>query len=369
MNSKTVNDPALTDKQMPLQKGINQGRIVSIPEEGQCLDPFQLDHLERSFREWAEGSGRADVRLARRRILIIFLLVRYTGVKLNEVLALNPFEDIDFNDRTVLFRREDPPEKNVSRKVQISDALALEIQEALSDPLFRESLKNRFDVDPGFVRRKFYERAEACGFPKKISGPEMVRKARAVELMLGNMPLPAVQKMLGHSTLNLTASHISFSAEDIQQVTRLFIDRESLRKTSARNSFFGKIQAIRKGSIQSLVTLTTVSGCQVTSVITNNSLEQLALKKGQVVSAEVKAPWIILYSGKEEPRVSAENRFNGVIECVSIGRVNTEYTVRLPDGTALCAVVATESANRLCLTPGDPVWAVFNCYSIVLHVD
>ncbi|HUV79035.1 MAG TPA: TOBE domain-containing protein [Desulfobacterales bacterium] len=350
-------------------KGINSGRIVSIPDEGQCLDAVQLNRLEQSFREWSDSSSRKDVRLSRRRILIIFLLIRYTGAKLKEVLALNPFEDIDSDRHSVLFGGASKNAEAVSREVQISETLSIEIQEALADPSFQGSLHNLFNVDPAFVRRKFYERAHACGFSKQLGGPEMIRKARAVELLQDNMPLPAVQKMLGHSTPNLTSSYVDFSADDIQQVTRLFIERETLRKTSARNSFFGKIQTIKRGDIQTRVTLTTISGYSVTTVITNDSSDQLALKEGRLITAEVKAPWIILLSGKEKPKSSAENRFNGVIERINKGEVNTEYTLRIADGTALCALVSTESARRLALDPGEQVWALFNCFAVVLHVD
>jgi molybdate transport system regulatory protein len=237
------------------------------------------------------------------------------------------------------------------------------------DPDFRRSFENRFDVDPGFVRRKFYERANACGFPKTMGGPEMIRKARAMELMKKNMPLPAIQKMLGHATTYLSQSYESFSEEDIRQVTRLFIEREASSRTSARNSFFGKIQTIRKGSIQAQVTLATISGHSVTTVITNDSLRQLDLKEGRLVKAEIKAPWIILHRGKDAPACSAENRFSGVVEAIITGTVNTEITVRLADGTALCAIVSTESARHMALEAGDPAWAVFNCYAVVLNVD
>ncbi|MFH2091542.1 MAG: TOBE domain-containing protein [Pseudomonadota bacterium] len=348
---------------------MKQGHIASIPEEGRCLNSAQLDQVEQSFRKWSADSPREDVRLARRRILVIFLLIRYTGAKLNEVLTLNPFKDIDFKRYSVNFSSQGSDTKNDPRRVQISTMLSSEIQKILTDPFFASSLKNRFDVDPGFVRRKFYERAEACGFPKSLGGPEMIRKSRAVELMQGNMPLPAVQKMLGHSTLNPTGSYVSFSMDDIHRVTKRFIERESSRKTSARNSFFGKIQSLQKGDIQTRVTLTSISGYSVTAVITNDSAEQLALKKGMLITAEVKAPWVILHSGKQEPKCSAENRFNGIIERINKGKVNTEYTVRITDGTELCAVVSTEGAQYLGLKTGDQVWALFNCFAVILDVD
>lgn len=369
MNSKSKRNQFLSAPKRVLSSEAHHGRIVSTPKEGQCLDSVQLGRLEQAFRKWADDSPREDVRKARQRILIIFLLIRFTGAKLNEILALNPIEDIDLKDNAVVFRNSDAYKDNKHRRVQISGILCKEIQAILSEPIFQSSPRDLFDIDPGFVRRKFYERAQDCGFHKRLGGPEMIRKARAVELMQGNMPLPAVQKMLGHSTPNLTSSYVSFSKEDIEQVTKLYMDREAARKTSARNTFFGKIQSVQRGDIQARVVLTTISGYSITTVITNNSSELLGLKEGRLITAEIKAPWIILHGGDEEPMCSAENRFNGVVERISKGQVNTEYTVRIADGTVLCAVVSTESAQRLSLEPGEHVWALFNCFSVVLHVE
>jgi molybdate transport system regulatory protein len=334
-----------------------------------CLDSIQLNAMEQSFREWAKDSARADVRLSRRRILIVFLLIRYTGAKLNEVLSLNPFADIDILNKTVYFRTNPTDSATVQREVGISENLCQEIQFSLSDPEFKDSLDNNFKVDPGFVRRKFYERAQACGFPKNLSSPEMIRRSRAVELMQSSMPLPAVQMMLGHSTPNLTSSYVSFSEDEVRRITRIYVERESSRKTSARNSFFGKIQVIQKGDIQSKIDMVTIDGHVVTTMITNDSLIRLGLKQGSLASAEVKAPWVILHAGDNEPVCSAENRFKGIISQINIGEVNTEYSVRISDSTELCAIVSTNGSRKLGLTKGNSVWALFNCYSVVLHAD
>lgn len=126
-------------------------------------------------------------------------------------------------------------------------------------------------------------------------------------------------------------------------MTQLFIDREALCKTSSRNSFFGKIKAIQTDDNQARVVLTALGGYFVTAVFTNDSPEYLALKLGRVVTAEVKAPWVILHGGDVEPKCIAENRFIGIIERMTKRLVNTEYTVRISDGTVRCAVVSTES--------------------------
>jgi len=349
--------------------GFGLGGIVSSPGEGSCLDTIQLNQLEQSFRQWVEDSPRSDVRLSRRRILLVFLLIRYTGAKLNEILALDPFIDIDAERRMVCIRGLEPGEQECAREITIAERLNQEIREALADPQFKNSLTNLFAVDPAFVRRKFYERAEACGFAKRLGGPEMIRRARAVELMQSNMPLPAVQKLLGHSTPNLTTAYVSFSEEELQRVTRLFMERESTQKTSARNAFFGKIVEIQRGDIQSLVCLVNLAGYPLTAMITNTSLERLGLQIGGLVTAEVKAPWVILQRGDTESPCSAENRFEGEVVRINTGKVSSEYVVRIGDGTELCSSLSTSSGKALGLKVGDPVRAMFNCFAVILHAD
>jgi molybdate transport system regulatory protein len=359
-----MNMKILGDQPVPIQEQTTHGRIVSVPEGSRYLDPVQLNQMEQAFRQWAQGTPRADVLVSRKRILLIFLLIRYTGAKLNEVLALNPSRDFVFDRQSVVFGKSDAP----PREVQIPGTLMQEIQEALDDAAFQNSREGLFNVDPGHVRRKFYERAASCGFTKELGGPDAIRKSRAVELMQSNMPLPVVQKILGHSTPNLTASFVSFSDDDIRQVSKFFLEKESSRKTSARNTFFGKISAIQQADFQAKVELVTISGDQVTAMITHDSLVRLGLRIGLLISAEVKAPWVVLQKGGEEPNCTAENRFQGVIARINKGQIATEYVVRIADGSELCSLV-TSVSSRLDLKEHDPVWAMFNSFSVVLHLD
>lgn len=359
---------APNSRPLPMRESASHSPIVAVPEGSRCLDTVQLNQLEESFRRWVEAAARRDVRLSRKRILLIFLLIRYTGAKLNEVLGLNPFQDIDPARQSVVFGKDDAAPDGAAREVQMPEKLSQEIQTALQDAAFQQSLSGLFNVDPGHVRRKFYERASACGFPKELGGPDAIRKSRAVELMQSNVPLPVVQRILGHSTPNLTAALVSFADEDIRQVTRFFLEKESRRKTSARNTFFGKISAIQKGDIQAKVELVTLGGYSVSTVITNDSLARLGLKAGTLVIAEIKAPWVVLQKG-EEPECSAENKFHGTIERIIKGKVTTEYTVKIADGTQLCSLVTSKSSRKLGLQENDPVWAIFNSFSVVLHLD
>ncbi|HSW63072.1 MAG TPA: TOBE domain-containing protein [Dissulfurispiraceae bacterium] len=345
-------------------------RTASVKPGSRCLDSVQLNQLETSFRRWAEESSRSDVRLSRRRILLIFLLIRYTGAKLNEVLALDLLHDIDHVRQSVFFRSFAGGEETENkREVQISEVLSAEIRTMLADSAFRASFGYAFGIDPAFVRRKFYERAEESGFPKQLGAPEMIRKSRGAELMQSNIPLPAVQVLMGHSTPGLTSSYVTFSRDEIRQITKHFVEKEASRKTSARNCFFGKIRVLQCGDIQSLVEITTLEGHSITTVITNDSAGRLGLREGKLITAEVKAPWVILYKGGEEPVCTAENRFHGIIERVNAGRINTEYIVRISDQIELCSVITTGSSRRLKLKKGDSVWVLFNSFAVVLHTD
>lgn len=155
----------------------------------------------------------------------------------------------------------------------------------------------------------------------------------------------------------------------MRQVAKHFIEKESRRKTSARNSFFGKISSIKKGDIQAKVEMTTLSGDIVTTIITRDSLSRLGLKTGSLITAEVKAPWVILQKSDKEPKSTAENRFLGTITRISKGEITTEYIVRISDGTELCSIITTDNTYQMGFQEKDQVWAIFNSFAVVLHVD
>lgn len=348
---------------------LNLARIYVVSDETRHLDPTQLARLEQTFRSWSVAPSRPDVRASRKRILLIFLLIRYTGARLNEVLTLDLNKHIDVSQGVIRYGNADAADRSSQREVQISSELMSEIQDTLADPAFATNVGSLIMVDEGHVRRKFYERAADCGFAKDLVSPNAIRRARAVELMQSNMPLPVVQRILGHSTPNLTASLVAFSDEEIHQVAKHFVERESQRKTSARNTFFGKIGSIRKGDIQSQVELVTVGGDVVTTVITNNSLKKLGLRTGSLITAEVKAPWVILQKSQIEPSCTAENSFRGTVAKVLRGKLVTEFIVRIQDGTELCSVVTEESRRKLDVKEGDDVWVMFNSFAVILRVD
>jgi molybdate transport system regulatory protein len=332
------------------------------------IDPVQLQSLEKSFRSWADSPSGIHRKWSRKRILLIFLLIRYTGARLNEILSLNPLKDIDFRNHKVLFRKGETQEGDC-REVQIPELLEDEIKNILGDFHLEGSAPGFFRIDPAHVRRKFYDCAEAAGISREWGTPESIRRSRAVELMQSNVPLPVVQKIMGHSTPNLAASYVKFSDEEIRRVERFHIERENQRKTSARYSFFGKIDKVHIGDVQATIEIVSIDGQRIHSIVTKNSQNRLGLKPGCLVAAEVKAPWVILYKGTEEPACSAENRFKGAVLRVLKGKINSEVVVQISSSTELCSILTEHSRKMLKIEKGDTVWAVFNASSVVIKVD
>ena len=347
----------------------DHARILTGPGSGRCLDPIQLNRLEQAFREWADSPRRPDLGSSRKRVLLIFLLIRYTGARLNEVLDLDLKKDFDPDKHTVLFSKGAVPGDRADRKVQIPERVAAEIKGVMESLSPRNAGGRLLKLDPAHARRKFYEQAEAIGISRELGAPEVIRRSRAVELMQGNVPLPVVQMILGHSTPNLAASYVKFSEEDMHRAEAFFVDRENRRKTSARNEFFGKIETLRKGDVQAWVEISTPGGYRISAVITNHSLKRLGLKPGTLVAAEVKAPWVTIHRSADDPECSADNVLGGTVERIVRGKVTSEIVARIADGTEICSIVTEQSLKKLGLRLADRVWVAFNAFTVVLHAD
>jgi molybdate transport system regulatory protein len=340
---------------------MNRKALLFKTQDEEILDSARLDKLERAFRIWAEEGRTGAGRVSRRRILLIFLLIRYTGAKLREVLSLDPATDMDLQAGIVTYHAG---ESANSRQIAISGKLAAEIRELSTTA--RGNHNRFFAVDPAYVRKKFYELAQQCGFGKKSGGPEMLRKARAVE-MLRDVPVPVVQRLLGHSSPGQTAAYVSFADDDMREFARLYMEKESGRRTSARNSFYGKVLTLANDSVQTLVEVLTPGGDKIFAMITNTSSGHLALAPGRLVTAEIKSPWLSLERCDAPGISSAENRFEGIVSRVTAGGLVVECVVKLREDTELCAILSRTGFEQLRIDEGDPVRVLFSAHTVILH--
>jgi molybdate transport system regulatory protein len=259
--------------------------------------------------------------------------------------------------------------------VPLTADIAKELRAALADPELLGSqatwAASPFAMDQGHVRRKFYERACEAGIPRELASPSALRRSLARSLVRQDVPLPVVQRMLGQSSANLTAAFCDYSEDEAGRIVEEFLQREERRKTSARNRFAGQITRVTGGPVVSSVELTSLGGFKVVSVVTKDSVERLGIRPGVLATADIKAPWVQVTAGPQEPVSSAANRYPGVVRRVLThpsDPVAAEVVAELADGTRLAAVVTAESAKRLQLKVGAPVWVSFGAFSVILNL-
>ena len=334
-------------------------------QSSEYLTSDQLDRLSASFEEWVQATRRADILFSRKRIRAVYLIIRYAGAKLGEIIHLNVRRDIDLATRQLSIAGA--PDL-APRSVGFPEDLALALDDLLSDPKCVGAPDTLLAIDPGHIRRKFYERAEACAIPRHLANPGIIRRSRAMELVRDQVPLPVVNRIMGMGGVTQTSAMLAFSDKDMQQTEHHFLARENLRKSSARNSFFGKVSQINTGDIQTEVQIKTLGGHTITSVITGGSSRRLNLQKDMFLTAEIKAPWVIL-TKEDTPLTSAANALQGIITAVNIGKITTEHTLTLDDGTEICAITTSSMGNRLHIHTGDRAWALFDAFAVILHLD
>ncbi len=339
----------------------------SVPQDIKYLDSEQLEAFTESFRGWYRQAARPDIHRARGRVWLVYLALRYTGARLGEVLAIDDRRDIDVDQGVIKFWADGQRVGEPRREVKLPDAAMAEIAAYLENA--EEMRGTVLQLDQGYVRRKFSERAKAIGLPRELGNPRVLRHSRAIELLRSGAPLQVVQNLLGHASINLTAHYCDFSEEDLKRLVQYYIQKEMRMKTSARNSFTGKVADIKIGEILSEVELVTPSGYKLVSVITNESLLNLDLVRGSIATAIVKAPWIIIEKDADSTKTSARNRLRGKITEIKAGKIVAEVIATLDDGTGMVTLITVPSLANLNLQVGDSAWFLFKSFSVILNVD
>ncbi len=139
-------------------------------------------------------------------------------------------------------------------------------------------------------------------------------------------------------------------------------------KTSARNQFLGKIKSIKIGAVNSEVILDIGGGDSIAAIITNESVDHLALKVGKEAYALIKAPWVIVTTS-DGFKTSARNELRGTIVRCQEGAVNGEVIIELAGGKSVAAVVTNDSIKTLGLKDGVKACALIKASHVVLAVN
>lgn len=335
--------------------------LFEVPDSVRILDPEQLLLLEESFRRWRDEAARPDSRRARDRMYLIFLLLRHTGARLGEVLDLDDRRWPDRSSGAVALGREE-----ARRLVPLPGAVLGELTAVLDGPSVSGNVGSFFRADPGYVRRTFYARADDCGVDRSLATPRVLRNTRAVEMLRSGVPMTVVREALGQSSLDLTSVYQKFTEGDVTSILKRFSLDSVAGRTSARNTFIGHVTEIASDAVMADVRMRTRSGLEVSAIITTESLHSLGLERGTPVAATVKAPHVNVFRGGDGRPASARNSIRATVSRVRATAVLTEIAGELPDGSGVCALVSSRSAEELDLREGDDAEFRFKALSVVL---
>ncbi len=183
------------------------------------LTENQLNNLTLAFQnryDKAEGKWHR----IRGNYWLIFLVLRFTGARLSEVISVK-YEDIDFRNgeiRLITLKRHNPKKKGQTRIVPIPANITSEIATYLAQyPEMKEKL---FKIDRSNFYKVFKERCSDAGIPKELSHPHILRHTRAIELLRAGVPVTIVQDILGHSALTTTAVYLRMSGQEAKNILK-----------------------------------------------------------------------------------------------------------------------------------------------------
>lgn len=301
---------------------------------------------------YALKSGMGPHKFARIRDWLIFMLLRFGGLRTGEIFELCP-ESIDLERGLIKI--------NGARARLVPLPLKVAREMASQSEIHNFFMTSNFlKCDPSQLRRSFARCAQACSLKPDILQASTMRRQRALELRLMGLGDDLLGIFFGNILKTEANNNIYLKN---QQILVSFIQSESTIKTSARNVFNGKICEISQHGILVKIILQTENNLHIVSVITNTSYENLKLHLGKKATAMVKAPFVRIFDDLDE---DIENCFTGKVEKILEDELALEILVRMPCGNLLCALYSGNRNSWPRITEKEEVMIGFSSSSVIL---
>ena len=112
-----------------------------------------------------------------------------------------------------------------------------------------------------------------------------------VTIDVNGTPVSATISMNAIRELGLAPGKKAYA---VIKATEVMVGRGEHLPLSARNQFPGKILGVEKGAVNSIVRINALGGCTISATISNNAVEELGLKEGEVALAVIKATSVMI---------------------------------------------------------------------------
>ncbi len=313
--------------------------------------PLELFRAERNLLDNIDRTSIPKILNSRLRNWFIFMLLRYGGMRLEEILDLEA-ENLELNTLRINI-----PKGRFPRTISLPPLATRQMRERLERWPALFVLKNPFRCDSSQIRRAFSRCASQCALSPGLLTARTLRRHRGLELEKAGLPLSLINLFLGRAIPDP-----DFDSEQGNKILDQFIQNEQFPKTSARNSFHGALISLKKKGILIETCLETASGMKVHAVITDTSRQNLNLEEGMAVTALVKAPWVNVYEN-----ISSEpNHFYGKIKEIKEDSSAVEIIVIMDTGNIVCSLYTLEQKPDFPLYAGKDVGVKFSPMSVIL---
>ena len=181
----------------------------------------QVNALLFAFQHWYDSAPTEAKRRIWGRYWLTFLVLRFTGARVGEVLLIDDKTDIDFRQaeiRLVTLKRHSPQKKSHTRIVPVPANVIAEIATYIAQ--FPQQRGRIFKLQQSNFRNCFYKRAKEANIPRDLAHPHILRHTRAIELLRAGVPVTIVQDLLGHSALTTTAIYLRISGQEARGILR-----------------------------------------------------------------------------------------------------------------------------------------------------
>ncbi len=317
-----------------------------------------LEQLTLRWEAWEAEAGTTARKIARARLHLLFLLIRYGGLRLGEALDLRVREALD----TVTGMLHIPPPG--ARDVLLPLSCMRHIRRILS--LSEAADDNFLHFDQGFVRRKFYDLARALRLPSSMAGPRALRYARGLELLELHVPFDVVQAFLGQQKTAQISEFLAFAGGEAKRIVRDSASRTTAAQAEGGNTFMGIVTAMETGMRAARIEVTTFSDLVLSTLCELQAFMDMELRLNQVVTV-VMDPERIFLSAEKTPG-GMQGPFRATVLSLYREVVESFLVLELPDGTRVDAVQETAALERLHLRPGSPVFLSFPARGLRLVV-
>lgn len=346
------------DERKWLQQNLLRRETAGLLCEATSLSEEELLTAENWFRRQFAEADCLRMRRSHARLWCLFMLLRYGGLRLVEALSLE-LRHMDWDSGSICL------EGDRARRVPLPWAPCRRLRQLLEDPSLFPPSGRPLQCDASHVRRSLKQCGQACGLPAGLLTARSLRQARILELIRQGLPAPVADIFFAGRN-SPQAGGIRYNAEVAQSLLCEHIQRATGPRTSARNVFQGRIEEIRVAGLMVRVSLCTAGGLRLAAVITDESFRSLRLAEGMLVTAIIKAPWIVFEPDpdQDEPHAVAMNCFRGTVSRVRQDGMFAEILVELADGSQACALHVC--GERPVPAEGSAVWIIFKALSVIL---